>query len=194
VWNPTYHKIIIDRDIVCMEQPKELIQDHNYKKFCMLDNSLYGLLVPRPIYKMFESFIVSQNFSKGRNDYTVYITFLVLMFFADNMLDSSRSMDKISKKMTQMDRTIQMRDQGETKQIMGMEVHRDGNGKLWLEFSMNILKSVFLPVSFHYKFSSSIGHVYKEENVMSRVSSVGGLVYVMKWLRSDVSHANDVVR
>jgi hypothetical protein len=31
-----------------------------------------------------------------------------------------------------------MRDQGEAKQIMGMEVHRDGNGKMWLEFSMNI--------------------------------------------------------
>jgi hypothetical protein len=59
VWNPTSHKVIIDRDIVCMEQPKGLIQDHNDKFVCMLDNSLYGLLVPRQIYKRFESFIVS---------------------------------------------------------------------------------------------------------------------------------------
>ena len=51
-------------------------------------------------------------------------------------------MDKISKKVTQMDRTIQMRDQGEAKQIKGIEVHRDGNGKLWLEFNMNIVKPV----------------------------------------------------
>ena len=29
---------------------------------------------------------------------------------------------------------------------------------------------------------------------MSRVSSVGGLLYAMKWLRPDVSHANDVVK
>jgi hypothetical protein len=29
--------------------------------------------------------------------------------------------------MTQVDRTIQMRDQGATKQIMGMEVYIDGN-------------------------------------------------------------------
>jgi hypothetical protein len=56
---------------------------------------------------------------------------------------------------------------------MGMEVHIDGNGKLWLEFSMNIVKLVFIPLAFHYNFSSSIGLVYKEENVMSRVSSVG---------------------
>jgi hypothetical protein len=192
--DPTSHKAIIDRDIVCMEQPKGLIQDHNGKFVCMLDNLLYGLLVPRQIYKRFESFIVNPNFSKGRNDYTIHSTFTVLMLFVDDMLNASRSVDKISKKMTQVDMTIQMRDQEATKQIMGMEVHRDGNDKLWLEFSRNIVKLVFIPLAFHYKFSSSIGHVYKEENVMSRVSSVGGLLYVMKWLRLDVSHANDVVR
>jgi hypothetical protein len=40
----------------------------------------------------------------------------------------------------------------------------------------------------------SIGPVYKEEKVMPLVSLVGGLLYVMKWLISYVSHANDVVR
>jgi hypothetical protein len=116
------------------------------------------------------------------------------MLFVDDMLDTSRSKDKISKKMTQVDMTIQMRDQGETKQIMGIEVYKDGNGKLWLEFSMNIVKLVFIPLAFHYKFFSSIGPVYKKEKVMSRVSLVGGMLYVMKWLRPDVSHANDVFR
>ena len=79
VWDPTSHKVIIDKDIVCMEQPKGLIQDRNGKFVCMLENSLYGLLVPRKIYKRFESFLVSQIFSKGRNDYTIYSTFTVLM-------------------------------------------------------------------------------------------------------------------
>jgi hypothetical protein len=194
VWDPTSHKVIIDRDIICIEEPKALIQDRNSKFVCMLGNSFYGLLVPRKIYKRFESFIVSQDFSKGRNDYTVYSTFTVLLFFADDMRDASRSMDKISKKITQVDRTIHMRDQGVGKQIKGMKIYRDGNAKLWLEFSMNIIKPVFIHLTFHYKFSSSIGHVYKEYKVMSHVSSVGGLLYVMKWLRPDVSHANDVVR
>jgi hypothetical protein len=148
VWDPTSHKVIIDRDIVCMEQPKGLIQDRNGKFVIMIGNSLYGLLVPRQIYKMFESFIVSHNFSKGRNDYTVYSTFIVLMLFIDDMLNASRSMDKISKKMTQVDRTFQMRDQGVAKQIMDIEVHKDGNSKLWLEFSMNIVKPSFNPSCF----------------------------------------------
>ena len=50
VWDPTSHKVIMDRDIVCMEQPKGLIQDRNGKFVCMLDISLYGLLVHRKIY------------------------------------------------------------------------------------------------------------------------------------------------
>ena len=78
------------------------------------------------------------------------------------MLNASQRMDKISKKMTQVDKTIHMRDQGAAKQIVDMEVYRDGNGKLWLEFSMNIVKLVCIPLAFHYKFSSSIGHVYKQ--------------------------------
>jgi hypothetical protein len=194
VWDPTSHKVIIDRDIICIEQPKGLIQDRNGKFGFMLVNSLYGLLVPRQIYNRFESFIVSHNFSKGRNDYTFYSTFTVLLFFFDDMLDASRSMDKISKKITSVDKTIQMRDQGAAKKIKGMKIYRDGNSKMWLEFNMNIIKLGFIPLSFHYKFSSSIGPIYKEEKVMSRVSLVGGLLYVMKWLRPDVSHANDVVR
>jgi hypothetical protein len=40
VWDPTSHKVIIDRDIVCMEQPKRSIQDRNNKFVCILDNSL----------------------------------------------------------------------------------------------------------------------------------------------------------
>jgi hypothetical protein len=100
MWDATSHKVIIDRDIVVMEQPKGFFQDRNCKFVCMLDNSLYDLLVPRQIYKMFESLIAIQNYSKGRNDYTVYSRFIVLILFVDDMLVASRSVDKISKKMT----------------------------------------------------------------------------------------------
>jgi hypothetical protein len=89
-----------------MEQPKGLIQDRNGKFVYMLENSLYGLLVPTQIYKRFESFIVSQFFSKGRNDYTFYSTFTVLMLIVNDMLDASQSVEKINKKMTQVDKRI----------------------------------------------------------------------------------------
>jgi hypothetical protein len=62
VWDPPSQKVIIERDVICMDQLKGLIQYRNSKFVCMLGNSLYGLLVPRKIYKRFESFIVSQIF------------------------------------------------------------------------------------------------------------------------------------
>lgn len=44
------------------------------------------------------------------------------MLFVDDMLDASRSMDKISKKMTQVDRTIQIRDQGVENKLWAWNV------------------------------------------------------------------------
>jgi hypothetical protein len=76
---------------------------------------------------------------------------------------------------------------------MDMKVYRDGNGKIWLGFRMNIVEPIFIPLAFHYKFYSSIGPVYKKEKVMYHVISVGCLFYAMKWLSPDVLHANDFV-
>jgi len=59
-----------------------------------------------------------------------------------------------------------MKAQGATKQILSTRVHKDGNnGKLWLKFNMNIMKPVNIPIAFHYKFCSHLGHVYNEEIV-----------------------------
>jgi hypothetical protein len=61
---------------------------------------------------------------------------------------------------------------------------------------MKIMKPSNIHVSFHYKVSSSLGLVYNEEKIMSRilcVSSVGSLLDVMKWLISYISHSFDVI-
>jgi hypothetical protein len=66
-----------------------------------------------------------------------------------------------------------------------------------MKFSMNIVKPVNILVAFHYKFYSSLGLVYKEEKVMSRIPcsiSIGGILYVMKWLIPAISHSIYVVR
>jgi hypothetical protein len=205
VWDPTAHKIIFNKDIVCVEKPEGFFQDRNRGFVCMLEDSLYGLMVPMKLHKRFESFMVSQHFSMGKYDYIVNSTFTILMLFTDDMLVASRSMVEISKIKAQLDMIFQMKDQGAEKQILSTEIHRDNiHGKLWLsqyksivmKFSMNIVKHVNIPIAFHYKFSSSLGHVYKEEMVMSRilcVISVGGLLYAMKWLRPYISHSIDVV-
>jgi hypothetical protein len=172
----------------------------------MLEDSFYGLMVPKKLYKRLESFMVSQKFSRGKYDYTVNSTFIILMLFVDDMLIASRSMVEISEIKARLDMTFQMKDQGVTKQILSIEVHIDGihgnfclsqHKSILMKFNMNIVKPVNILVSFHYKFSSNLGHVYKEEKVMSRIScviSVASILFVMKRLRANISHSVDVVK
>jgi ATP-binding cassette subfamily B (MDR/TAP) protein 1 len=63
-----------------------------------------------------------------------------------------------------------MKDLGATKQILGIEVYRDGkNGKLRLSlmrFSMNFVKPINIPLAFHCKLSSSLCPSNKEERII----------------------------
>jgi hypothetical protein len=102
-----------------------------------------------------------------------------------------------------------MKDLGATKQILGMEIHRDRkNGKLWLSqqkyvekilmrFDMNNVKPVEIPLASHFKLSSGLCPSNDEEkDYMSRVTyanAVGSLMYVMVSTRPDISHAIGVV-
>jgi hypothetical protein len=202
LWDPTAHKIVTSRDMY-MEQ-SIVVLDRKGRFVCKLIESLYGLKVPRQLYKMLDLFMVSHNFLRSEYSHCVYFerfengTFMFLVLYVDDML----SMFKISKLEAQLTRMFQMKDLGATKQILGIGVHRDGkNGKLWLSqhksmekipmwFSMNIMKLVNIPIVFHCKLSSSLCPGYKEEKVMSRVShanSVGRLMFAMKC--SNISHA-----
>ena len=80
--------------------------------------------------------------------------FIILVLYVDDMLVASKSMVEINRLKTQLARAFDMKDLGEAKQILGMEIHRDmKNGKLWLSqqkyvekilmrFSMNNVKLV----------------------------------------------------
>jgi hypothetical protein len=102
-----------------------------------------------------------------------------------------------------------MKDLGATKQILGMEIHRDKkNGKLWLSqqkyvekilmrFGMNNVKPIQIPLASHFKLSSSLCPSNDEEkDYMSRVpyaNAVGSLMYAMVSTRPNISHAVGVV-
>jgi hypothetical protein len=61
----------LDEDIY-MEQPEEFIQNHNKKFVCRLKKSLYGLRQsPRQWYKKFDSFMMSQNYTRSEYDHCV---------------------------------------------------------------------------------------------------------------------------
>jgi hypothetical protein len=83
--------------------------------------------------------MVSLNFTRSEYDHCVYFKklengmFIILVLYVDDMLVESKSMVEISRLKAQLAKAFDMKDLGTTKQILGMEIHRDKkNGNLWL--------------------------------------------------------------
>ena len=114
-------------------------------------------------------------------------------------------MDKINRLKAQMARTFDMKDLGDAKQNLGIEIHRDRRkGKLSFsrekyvekileKFKMNKAKPVNVPLASHFKFSSSLcPSSVEEKDYMSHVpysNAVGCLMYAMVCTRPGISHA-----
>jgi hypothetical protein len=205
----------LDEEIY-MEQPKGFIQNCNKKFVCRLKKSLYGLRqFPKQWYKKFDSFTMSQNYTRSEYDNCVYFKnlnngiFIILVLYVDDMLLANKIITEINKLKAQMARTFDMKYLGTKKQILGMEIFRNRrNGKIWLSqqncvkkiilrFGMNSVKPVFVPFASHFKIYSSLFPSTKEENeYMSQIpyaNAVGSLMYAMVSTRLDISHEVGVV-
>jgi hypothetical protein len=141
---------------------------------------MYGMKQStRKWYKKFDSFMASQNLTRSEYDHCVYSKilngiFIILVVYADDMLVASKSTVEINRLTTQLARTFDMKDLGAVKQILGREIHEDGeNGKLWLSqqsyvekilirFGVNHVKPVNIPLASHFKLSSGICPSNKE--------------------------------
>jgi hypothetical protein len=159
----------LDEEIY-MEQPEGFVHDRNKRFVCKLKKSLYGMTrPPKQWYKKFDSFMVNHNFTRSEYDHCVYFKklendiFIILALYVDDMIVASKIMVEINRLKAQLARTFDMKDLGATKQILGMEIHRDGKiGKLWLSkhkyvekilmrFGMNNVKLVKIHLASHFK-------------------------------------------
>ena len=121
----------LDEDIY-MEQPEGFVQNQKGRLVCKLKKSLYGLKQsPRKWYKKFDSFMANQNFTRCEYDHCVYFkklengVFMILVLYVDDMLITRKSMVEINRLKAQLARTFDMKDIGETKLILGMEIDKD---------------------------------------------------------------------
>jgi hypothetical protein len=92
----------LDEEIY-MEQPEGFVQDRKRRFVCKLKKSLYGLKQsPRQWYKKFDSFMVSQNFTRSEYDHCVYFKsfngiFIILVLYVDDMLVARKIMVEINR-------------------------------------------------------------------------------------------------
>ncbi|KAJ9558432.1 hypothetical protein OSB04_013046 [Centaurea solstitialis] len=184
---------------------------------CKLQKSLYGLKQsPRQWYLKFDSFMRGVGYLRSDYDHCVYFrklqdgSFIYLLLYVDDMLIASRSMIEIEKLKAQMKNHFEMKDLGEAKKILGMEITRNKETgavyltqkqyleKLLMRFNVGAgTKSVSTPLAAHFKLSAkSCPKSEEERKDMADVpfaNLVGGLMYIMVCSRPDIAQAIGVV-
>ncbi|KAL4272870.1 hypothetical protein GQ457_13G029760 [Hibiscus cannabinus] len=203
----------LEEEIYMMTQPEGYKDAGGKKWVCKLNKSLYGLKQsPRQWYKRFDSFMTRQRYTRSKYDHCVYLrklqdgSFIYLLLYVDDMLIASKSQQEIDKLKAQLNQEFEMKDLGEAKKILGMEISRDRRrGKLCLtqkQYLKKVLqcfgmhentKHVSTPLATHLKLSSQLSPKTDEEReYMAKVpyaNAVGSLMYAMVCTRPDISQA-----
>ena len=103
---------------------------------CKLKKSLYGLKqAPRQWYLKFDRFMQEHGYNRCHSDYCVYFkrldddNYIILCLYVDDMLLARSNMDHIKGLKRQLAHAFAMKDLGETKQILGMNICRDRKNK-----------------------------------------------------------------
>lgn len=117
---------------IYMNQPQGFERKGEEEKVCLLKKSLYGLKQsPRQWYKRFDSFMLTKGFARSLFDQCVYYKIvnltdkLYLLQYVDDMLIACINRGEIEKVKAELSSEFDMKDLGEAKKILGIEISRD---------------------------------------------------------------------
>ena len=102
-----------------MVQPKGFEAKEKEHKVCRLKKSLYGLKQAlRQWYKMFDSFMVCQGYTKIDADHCVYVRqfpngkLIILLLYVDDMLIVGQDANMVSSLKKELFKSFDMKDLG----------------------------------------------------------------------------------
>ncbi|KAG8490001.1 hypothetical protein CXB51_016020 [Gossypium anomalum] len=161
---------------------------------CKLTKSLYGLKQsPRQWYKRFDQFMKGQRYTRSKFDHCVYFqklqegTFIYLLLYVDDMLITSKNKVEIERLKTQLNLEFEMKDLGEAKKILSMEIWRDrAHDRVGLS-QKQYLKKLSTQLS---------PSTNTEQEYMLRVpysNAMGSLMHAMVCTRLDISQAVSIM-
>ncbi|KAK0579188.1 hypothetical protein LWI29_022490 [Acer saccharum] len=118
-------------ETIYMSQPKGFESKSKPSHVCLLKKSLYGLKqAPRQWNKKFDSFMTSIGFHKSNFDACLYFSSenidnsVYLLLYVDDMLIASKEMSRIIDLKEKLKSEFEMKDLGNAKMILGMEIVR----------------------------------------------------------------------
>lgn len=149
--------------------------------------------------------MIEHGYKMTKADHCVFPgDFTILFIYVDDMLNDGKDISRIKELKNTLSEYFSMKDLGEARKIIGIEIVRDRNEKklylsqeMYVEkvlqsFSMDKAKAVSIPLVSHFKLSHKLCPSTNEEKSsmksISYSSSVGSLMYVMVCTRRDIAH------
>ncbi|GJV75035.1 transposable element, partial [Tanacetum coccineum] len=177
----------LDLELVQIDMKTAFLHGDLEEEIYMVHKSLYGLKQsPRQWYKLFDKFMTELMYTRIKYDHCVYLkklqdgSFIYLLLYLDDMLIDSQSIDETKKLKTLLKSKFKMKDLGEAKMILVMEIVRDRKlRKLCLtqkQYLSRVLKRF---------------RAYMEK--VPYANDVGSLIYAMICTRPDISHTVEMV-
>ncbi|KAG7302945.1 hypothetical protein JYU34_012939 [Plutella xylostella] len=163
-------------------------------KVLKLNKALYGLReAPKCWNDRFHDFIIKQGFEQSKHDFCLYTKKDEwLLIWVDDIITMGNCMDTIKK----LKEEFNVRDLGEVKKYIGMEIHREQNilkikqekmiNKIIEKFGMESCKGVNTPIEVTKSKNN------EEEDIITNVpyrELIGCLTYISTTSRPDITYA-----
>ncbi|GJS11772.1 retrovirus-related pol polyprotein from transposon TNT 1-94 [Tanacetum coccineum] len=189
------------KEEVYVNQPDRFIDPHHPDKVYHLKKALYGLKqAPRAWYDELSNFLVSNRFSKGSIDPTLFITkngedILLVQIYVDDIIFGFTNL-KLSKRFEKlMHSKFEMSMMGELKFFLGIQIHQSPRGifinqakyaqEILIKHSMTSCDSIGTPMATKHLDADVSGTPIDQ---MKYHSMVGALMYLTA-SRPDIVHA-----
>jgi hypothetical protein len=191
---------------VYMEQPPSYVDQTHPNLVCRLKKTLYDLKqAPRAWLDKIGQYFVTSGFQTSNVDFSLYVKktdhgIVIIVIYGDDLIiirDSDVDIFDLKKLLKQK---FQMKDLGELRYFLGIEVIQSLKG-IWLlqrqyalnkltEYGMTGCKPILIPLEQNVKLSADEGD-FVEDTIMYR-RIVGSLIY-MTITRPNLSYAVGVV-
>ena len=123
-------------EIIYMEIPEGLRNESNKDKVCQLLKALYGLKqAPRQWYAKMHHFLIDDlGFVSSPNDPCLYVrkascSLIIIGLYVDDLLIAGNDRSEINNIKSHLSRKFEMKDLGEAKSILGIQITRNKTEK-----------------------------------------------------------------
>ena len=195
---------------VYMEQPEGTVLSGNENKVMKLLKCLYGLKQSPRQWNIYIDTVLKQlGFVRLKSDFGIYVkgegeNMVYIALYVDDLFLVGRVLERIKEVKDGLHGEFKMKDLGEAKFLLGIEIRRQDNGDVFLvqeryarnvvkRFNMEGCKSVSTPLELGSHLDMSQQPSTEEEKAaMATVpfrSAIGSLMYLATCTRPDLAAA-----